>query len=112
MANSDKSSRTTSVNPLNNRYVSGGLAAFGVLAMAGAGFVSITTPGQQKCEADYAEFRVESAKELGAKKAELASATAHLQSSEKRVELLEEAASACREALDTLTKRVAEEGSP
>lgn len=70
---------------LDSRYVSAGLAAIGVVALAAAGFVTITTPGEQECQQDLSDSRVD-----------LADAKA-------RLELLAEAKDACKDALEALT---------
>jgi len=72
---------------INSQYLSAGLAAIGVVALAAAGFVTITTPGEQECASELTETRVQ-----------LAGASA-------RLELLTEAKDACKTALETLTDR-------
>lgn len=72
---------------LDNKFVSAGLAALGVIALAISGFVSFTTPGEEECKDELTEVKVEAA------------------SCETRVELLTEAKDACKDALKTLTEK-------
>lgn len=65
----------------NERKISAGIAAIGLLAMSLAGYVSFTTPGQQACEAELAKTKVE------------------LAVANTRLELLTEAKDACKDAL-------------
>jgi len=67
---------------LDPKYISAGLAAIGVIALAAAGAVQITTPEAQECHEDLSEAKVE-----------LADAKA-------RLELLTEAKDACKDALN------------
>jgi hypothetical protein len=71
--------------PLDHRYLSAGLAAIGVLALAAAGVVTITTPGEQECQQELSDTRVEYA------------------DCSARLELLAEAKDACKGALEALT---------
>lgn len=80
----------------NDRKVNAGLAALGVIALALAGFLRLTTPGEQSCKAELADVRVRCAEAQGDCKATIADAKA-------RLELLTEAKNACRVALDSLT---------
>jgi len=80
----------------DDKRVSAGLAAVGVIALAVAGFVRFTTPAEQSCKAELADVRVKCAEDQGDCKANLADARA-------RLELLTEAKDACKEALDVLT---------
>lgn len=70
-----------SVVSLDPKTIAALLGALGILALAAAGAVVITTPGEQEC-----------AIELSDKKAELADARA-------RLELLTEVKDACKDAL-------------
>lgn len=70
----------------DNRYMSAGLAALGVLALAAAGAVRITTPGEEECREELTEVKVEAA------------------SCSTRVELLTEAKDACKDALKAVTE--------
>ena len=67
--------------PLDSKYISAGLAAMGVVALAAAGFVTISTPAEAECQ-----------KELTETKVKFADASA-------RLELLTEAKDACKDAL-------------
>lgn len=69
---------------LDSKYISAGLAAIGVVALAAAGFVNITTPGEEQCQQELTEEKVKAA------------------SLDTRVELLTEAKDACKGALETL----------
>lgn len=80
----------------NDRKVNAGLAALGVIALALAGFLRFTTPGEQSCKAELADVRVRCAENQGDCKADLADAKA-------RLELLTEAKNACKDALDAMT---------
>jgi hypothetical protein len=71
---------------IDNRYISAGLAALGVLALAVSGFISFTTPGEEECREELTEVKVKAA------------------SCTTRVELLSEAKDACKDALRTLTE--------
>lgn len=71
---------------LGSKYISAGLAGIGVLALAVAGMVRITTPGEEECREELTEVKVD------------------LASCETRVELLTEAKDACKDALETLTE--------
>lgn len=75
------------------KYVSAGMAAFGVIALAAAGFVNISTPGEDECKEALTDQKVLTAQSEGDVKACLA---------EK--ELLIEAKDACKDALKTLTE--------
>jgi hypothetical protein len=75
-----------SKSSFDSKYVSAGIAALGVLALAAAGFVSITTPGEEECREELTEFKVSAA------------------SCTTRVELLTEAKDACKDALKSLTE--------
>ena len=68
----------------DSRYISAGLAAIGVVALAAAGFVNITTPAEEECRRELTEVKIE-----------LADAKA-------RLELLTEAKDACKDALKTM----------
>jgi hypothetical protein len=57
-----------------------------MLALAGAGFVSFTTPGEEECREELTEVKVEAA------------------SCNTRVELLTEAKDACKDALKAMTE--------
>jgi hypothetical protein len=70
---------------LDSKYVSAGLAAIGVVALAAAGFVNITTPGEEECREELTDVKVEAA------------------SCNTRVELLSEAKDACKDALKAVT---------
>jgi|APSaa5957512576_1039674.scaffolds.fasta_scaffold205964_2 hypothetical protein len=70
----------------DSKYLSAGLAGVGVLALAAAGFVTITTPAEQECRDELTEVRVE------------------LADKSARLELLEEAKEACKDALKVLTR--------
>jgi hypothetical protein len=72
-------------NPFNNKYVGPAMTAFGVLAMAAAGFVTISTPGEQECQQELTEVKITAG------------------SCQTRVELLTEAKDACKDALTSLT---------
>jgi hypothetical protein len=60
---------------LDPKHVGAGLAALGVLAMAMAGYVTITTPEAQQCQIELADAKA-------------------------RLELLTEAKDACKDALN------------
>ena len=80
----------------NDKRVSAGIAALGIVALAMAGFLRFTTPGEQSCKAELANVRVKCAEDQGNCKADLADARA-------RLELLTEAKNACKVALDAMT---------
>lgn len=80
----------------DDKRVSTGLAALGVIALAIAGFVRFTTPAEQSCKAELSDLRVKCAEEQGDCKATIADARA-------RLELLTEAKTACKAALDAVT---------
>jgi hypothetical protein len=69
---------------IDSRYISAGLAAVGVMALAAAGFVTITTPGEQECQTDLTDEKVKYA------------------DCSARIELLTEAKDACKDALEAL----------
>lgn len=71
---------------LDSKYLGAGLAAIGVVALAAAGFVTITTPGEEECNANLTEARVD------------------LADKSARLELLTEAKDACKTALESLTE--------
>jgi hypothetical protein len=81
---------------LDSKYISAGLAAIGVVALAAAGFVNISTPGEEECREDMIEVKAALSKELTDIKVDHASCTT-------RVELLGEAKDACKDALQHLT---------
>lgn len=83
---------------INGRTINAGLAAVGVIALAAAGFVNITTPGQEECEDKLADVRVASVQDISDIKVQLADSKA-------RLELLEIATDTCKDALDSLTQR-------
>ena len=72
---------------LDSKYVSAGLAAIGVIALAAAGAINITTPGEEECREELTEVKVSAA------------------SLETRVELLTEAKDACKDALKSITEK-------
>lgn len=80
----------------NDKRVSAGIAALGIIALALAGFLRFTTPGEQACKAELSDLRVKCAEDQGNCKADIADARA-------RLELLTEAKNACKDALDVLT---------
>jgi len=84
--------------PVNSKTVAAGLGAIGVVALAAAGLVTITTPGEEQCKEQLTEVRVAAATELGECKADLSGAQAEN-------EQLEEAKDACKVALESLTRR-------
>lgn len=71
---------------LDNKYLSAGLAGVGIIALALAGFVTITTPAEQECQSELTEVKVK------------------LAGAEARLELLEEAKDACKSALEIITR--------
>ena len=77
---------------LDSKYLGAGLAGIGVIALAAAGFVTITTPAEQECQSELTEVKVQ------------------LAGVEARLELLEEAKDACKDALEFITHP--EGGSP
>lgn len=79
-----------------DKRVSAGIAALGIIALALAGFLRFTTPGEQACKAELANTRVLCAENQGNCKADLADARA-------RLELLTEAKDACKSALNAMT---------
>jgi len=79
----------------DSKYLSAGLAALGVVALAAAGFVTITTPGEEECKQELVDVRFELRTELTEVKIQRADAAA-------RLELLTEAKDACKTALEAL----------
>lgn len=80
----------------DDKRVSAGLAALGIIALALAGFLRFTTPAEQACKTELANTRVKCAEAQGNCKATLADARA-------RLELLTEAKDACKSALNAMT---------
>jgi len=72
------------MNPLDPKTIGAGLTAIGIIALAFAGYVKITTPEAQQCQIELA----------GAK---------------ARLELLTEAKDACKDALNAYLKPAKED---
>ena len=72
---------------IDGKYLSAGIAALGVFALAAAGFVRISTPGEDECQKQLTEAKVQ------------------LAAAQARLELLTEAKDACKEALQSLSER-------
>ena len=83
---------------LDNRNVSAGLAALGVIALVLSGILSLTTPGEQKCRAELSNVRVQAVEQSSQCRVDLADARA-------RLEILTQTKEACRSALDSITGR-------
>ena len=81
---------------IDSKYISAGLAAIGVIALAAAGFVNISTPGEEECREEMIEIKATLRTDNTTCLVSLASATT-------RVELLTEAKDACKDALEHLT---------
>ena len=71
---------------LSSQHIGAGLAAIGVIALALAGFVNITTPGEEECKEELSQERVV------------------LADCQARLELYTEATNSCKEALEAITE--------
>jgi len=71
---------------ISSKYMSAGIAAIGLIALAAAGLVTITTPGEQECKDKVSDLRVD-----------MATATAE-------VKYLTEVKDTCKAALESITR--------
>jgi len=86
-----------------------GLVALGILALSAAGFLSITTPGEQSCRDELSVTQLECARELGDSRAdavmEISALRAQVDVLAYKNQALLDAAGACQKALDATPRR-------